>query len=162
MTPDDSLSRLLRRLPRHRADDAFVGRVLDRLDEAPSHHPVARRWAARPSRLVPLAAGLALAVVVAALWVASLGQGSLEPAEIDRLAAERSEIEAELEALRREADDTPVIYLGGDERVDLVLDLDHLARSGALPHRAMNDPARNDPAFGRGRATRADVRPATY
>jgi hypothetical protein len=125
--------------------------VLDRLDDPTADASAGRRWASRTPRLVPLAAGIALAVLVAVLWVALPG-GHLEPSEIDRLAAERSRIAAELEALRREADDTPVIYLGGDDQVDLVLDLDHLARSGVVPRRD-TDPRRSP---------RADVRPATY
>lgn len=159
MSPRDPLTRLLRELPRRRVDDAFVRRMLDRLDDdAPAGSSLGRRWATSIPRLAPLAAGFALAVVLATLWVASSGSsGRLEPSEVGRLAAERSQIENELEALRRQADDTPVIYLGGDERVDLVLDLDHLARSRATAGRA-TDP----PALGRSRSTRADVRPATY
>jgi hypothetical protein len=130
----DALREALRTLPRHRAGEGFTERVLDRVGE-PAR---ARRVWSAPLRL----AAAALVVAAGLLGVLAAGRilpgaGSPAPAEARRqtLEAERARLEAELAELRRlttelREDSAPVLYLGGDEEVDLVLDLGRLARDG--------------------------------
>lgn len=131
----DALREALRSLPRHRAGEGFTERVLDRLGEPARARP---GWSA-PLRLAAaalvVAAGL-LGVLAAGRMLSGTGP-SPAPTEARRqtLEAERARLEAELAELRRlttelREDSAPVLYLGGDEDVDLVLDLGRLARDG--------------------------------
>ncbi len=121
---DRRLETTLRELPRARAGDDFTARVLARLD-AP-----ARR---RPMPLARLAmAGLAAAAALAL----ALSAGPLRPGDgggrerrlradearrlLEELRREHRALASELETLAAEE---PVLYLGGDEEVDLVVDL---------------------------------------
>lgn len=126
----DPLREALRSLPRARPADDFTDRVVAGIagDHAGRRPPLTLRWAA--------AAALAIAGVVAALTLPPLA-GSGDPAaarerraRVEALEAERLRLAAELDEIRRLAADlrepAPVLYLGGDERVDLVLDLDRL------------------------------------
>ena len=106
---DQHLERLLRELPRERARQAFTPRVLARLDQAP---PVRVRWQPR------LAAAL-LAVSVIAGGVVRYERMEAERAA-KRARAEHGQIKRELEALPPAP---PVLYLGGNEDMDLVVDL---------------------------------------
>jgi hypothetical protein len=124
---DRRLETPLRELPRARAGADFTARVLARLDEPP------RR---RPPHPIPLGrlamAGLAAtAALVVALAAGPLRPGAGEGAQRRLRAAEARRL---LEELRREhralaseldalAEEEPVLYVGGDEEVDLVLDL---------------------------------------
>ena len=124
---DHRLGDLLRELPREQARPGFTARVLNRL-EAP-----ARR------RSIPrLALATALAVVL------TVATGFLIEARRDALASSRAEkalaeIRAEHARLEREVQDLSeqqpsVVYLGGNEDVDLVLDLGKVRGSeGATP-----------------------------
>jgi hypothetical protein len=130
----DPLAAALRALPRESAGEGFTARVLARLDRAPA-----------PGRRPPLA-------VAAAATLASLGLGALvwallssgqlagppyrpgpEPtrrARLEALETERARLAVELEEIRRlAAEPAPVLYLGGDDEVDLVLDLAGLAEA---------------------------------
>lgn len=119
---DQSLRRLLRGLPGERAREGFTGRVLASLHE--SGRPASRRW---QPRLAIAAAAVAATVVSAGL--VQLGvqlrmdrEEEMRQAEARRvlaeLRAEHERIERELRSLSE-----PRIYLGGDESVDLVVDL---------------------------------------
>lgn len=131
----DRLGDALRALPRHRPGDGFTGRVLRRLGEtaaagAPRRLPAVLRLAAAA---LLVGVGL-LGVLAAGRALPGAGPGPA-PAEARReaLEAERARLEAELDELRRlttelREDSAPVLYLGGDEEVDLVLDLGRLAR----------------------------------
>jgi hypothetical protein len=111
----------LRELPRERAGADFTARVLARLDEPP------------PRRRLPLAAiGVAAAAALGLALVAGPLRTGGERAESRREAAAEArrlleELQREHRALASELDalaaEPPVIYLGGDEEVDLVLDL---------------------------------------
>lgn len=124
---DDRLERTLRDLPRERAAEDFTARALARLD------------APRPSRArLPLATA---GVAVAAALTVALVAGRLGPADhgeagrrVTSRRADAAEARRMLEDLRREhralaseldalAADEPVLYLGSDEEVDLVVDL---------------------------------------
>jgi cell division protein FtsB len=123
---DHRLGDLLRELPREQARPGFTARVLHRLD------------APRRRRLIPR---LALATALTA--VLSVTAGLLIDARRDALAnarAERAlaEIRAEHARLKREirelSDPPSVVYLGGNEDVDLVLELGKVRGSeGATP-----------------------------
>jgi hypothetical protein len=116
---DHSVGPLLRELPRERAREGFTARVLARLD-APS--------AARPWRQLVFASA---AVVALSGAVASVGilqvhagrQEALRTAEarkvLRELRSEHDSLKQELQTLSQ----PPVVYLGGDEEVDLVVDL---------------------------------------
>lgn len=137
----DAIREALRSLPRARADDDFTERVLERIDGGRRlpRVPAAVRWAAAAT----LAAAVLFAVSVS--WPGAAGERSGERerrARIEALEAERLRLAAELEEIRRLAsslrEPAPVLYLGGDDDVDLVIDLDRLARerpagTGATP-----------------------------
>lgn len=118
---DHSLGPLLRELPRERAREGFTARVLARLD-APSE---LKPW--RHSlryRLVFATATLAAVVASAGILQVHAGrQEALRAAEARRmlreLRSEHDSLKQELQSLSR----PPVVYLGGDEEVDLVVDL---------------------------------------
>lgn len=115
----------LRALPREKPRAGFAERVLARLGEAPPRRPVpfAPGWTAWA------AASLALCAVAA--W-------SMHHAEVRRerrqqmafLRAEGEQLATELAELRAsvDSDGSEVIYLGGDEATDYVIDLSRLAR----------------------------------
>ena len=108
------MTELLRELPRERARSGFTARVLARLDEPQAP---ARRW---PARLAPVAlsASLVLAVIVGTVIRDQRREEALEA--VQALRAEHGRIERELQEL---SSAPPVYYLGGDEDVDLVMDL---------------------------------------
>lgn len=109
---EKQLIELLSDLPRTGASDGFTERTLARIDAAPRETSNARRFAA--------AAAIALAVLSGAI-------GHHEWRERQRAEALREEhrrIAAELQQLKEEASEyQPVVYLGGDEKADYVLDL---------------------------------------
>lgn len=145
----DPLGEALRSLPRHRAGEGFTERVLDRLGEPAelrartrAHTRVNRRlWGGLRLAAAGLLFAVGLVVALAAGRVLPGGGPTPAPAEAARqarresLEAERARLAAELAELRRltselAEESAPVLYLGGDEEVDLVLDLGRLARDG--------------------------------
>jgi hypothetical protein len=111
---DHRLTALLSELPREQARPGFTARVLERLDAAPRTTP---RWSFR----LALAAAATLAAVAI-----SAGILTREPREAGQARQALQELRAEhgrLEQELREISAPPVVYLGGDENVDLVLDL---------------------------------------
>ena len=112
---DHRLTELLRELSREQARPGFTARVLERLDAAPRKAP---RWS---FRLTLATAAATLAVVAISAGVLNReprGAGQARQA-LQELRAEHGRLEQEL----REISAPPVVYLGGDENVDLVLDL---------------------------------------
>jgi hypothetical protein len=120
---DQHLKRLLRELPREQARQGFTRRVLARLDSAPAPR-AGWRWPQRQ-----LAAAVTVAVV---LTGGAAGMAHYQRVEAQRAArqaraqqllrelrAEHGQIKRELEALPQ----PPVVYLGGNEDMDLVVDL---------------------------------------
>ena len=116
---DRELDRLLADLPRPTASPSFTRRVLSALEAPTPTRPGARRrW---------LLAGAAAALaIVALLWVPLRGRVAPPPAtEMGALREEHRLLMEELAALKaslRESE-APVLYLGGTESLDLVLDL---------------------------------------
>lgn len=127
---DHRLGDLLRELPREQARPGFTARLLHRLDTAPERRSIS--W-----RVPRLAVATALTVVLA------IAAGRLIDARRDALASARAEqalaeIRAEHARLEQEvqelSDQPSVVYLGGNEDVDLVLDLGKVRGSeGAKP-----------------------------
>jgi hypothetical protein len=135
---DQHLGRLLRELPREQARQGFTARVLarverlDRLNEATSPQP-RPRW---PPRLAAAAVALTVALTGAGHLHHSLME-AVRAARVERadqmlreLRAEHGRIKKEIEALP----ESPVIYLGGDEQTDLVIDMREVeSRDGVRP-----------------------------
>jgi hypothetical protein len=123
---DHRLGDLLRELPREQARPGFTARVLHRLD------------APRRRRLIPrlaLATALTVVLIVTAGVLIDARRDALANARAEQALAE---IRAEHARLRREVQDLSeppsVVYLGGNEDVDLVLDLGKVRGSeGATP-----------------------------
>jgi hypothetical protein len=116
---DQHLGQLLRELPREQARPGFTARVLARL-EAPPSPRMTWRWQPR------LAAAVAVAVALMSGLVYNSRLEAERAAKVARaqqilheLRAEHGRIKKELEALP----DAPVLYLGGDEKTDLVIDM---------------------------------------
>jgi hypothetical protein len=121
---EDPIGAALRNLPRERAGADFTARVLARLD-----HPFRRR----PRLALRLALGAAaLAAAVALPLAFDHSRPASRPdraARLEALLREQERLVAEVEALKLLSEGSaPVVYLGGDEETDLLLDLDRLAR----------------------------------
>jgi hypothetical protein len=116
---DEELQGLLRSLPRERASEGFTGRVMSRLGSAK-----------RPFYLQPRFAVAASLGLVVTAW---LGAGRWQDAHqkeqrrqrIEAIRTEVEQLERDIRLLRNLA---PVLYLGGDEEVDFVIDLRQLVR----------------------------------
>jgi hypothetical protein len=133
---DQNLGRLLRELPREKARPGFTTRVLARLDavsERRERRGLPRAWRPR------LAA--AFTVLVVASGAAGLVRYEQREAQraarvararqlLRELRAEHGQIKRELESLPA----PPVVYLGGNEDMDLVVDLRQVREeSGVRP-----------------------------
>ena len=126
---DHRLGDLLRELPSEHACPGFTARVLNRLD-VPEHAP-------RRSFRLALAGAMAIALAVSAGVLMDRQAGPREAIgtaqaqqALQELRAEHGRLEREL----RELSQPPVVYIGGNEDVDLVLDLEQVRESeGATP-----------------------------
>ncbi len=130
---DHSVGRLLRELPRETARPGFTQRVLARLDEPAKAIARPTRWRLRLAMSAMTAMAL-LVVVSAGVVRHEQSREAARAAEARRLLqeirAEHDRIEQELRTLS----EPPVIYVGGDERLDLVVDLDRIpAEDGPVP-----------------------------
>ncbi|MHB0972437.1 MAG: hypothetical protein ACYC7A_09670 [Thermoanaerobaculia bacterium] len=119
---DDRLRDVLAALPRDAASEGFTAATLERLR--------ARQARRRRFPLVA-AASLTLALAGGALAVRQIGE-IREAERLEQLRAERAAIAAELEELKRLTAEPPVVYLGGNDQVDVVLDVSQPA-SDAVP-----------------------------
>ncbi|MFY9825422.1 MAG: hypothetical protein WAM82_28865 [Thermoanaerobaculia bacterium] len=118
---DQRLGDLLRELPAEQARPGFTARVLERLDGEPRRAP-RRSFRLAPARPAILAAVLvALAVSAGALmdWRTRHREAVQARQTLQELRAEHGRLQQEL----REISTPPVVFLGGDEKVDYVLDL---------------------------------------
>lgn len=117
---DHRIGELLRELPRERARSGFTVRVLERLDAGEAGRP-ALHW--RPVAAFAAAALAAVAIPAGILMDRTADRKAIQAAEarqiLEEIRAEHSRLAAELEGLA----EPPVLYLGGDENVDFVLDL---------------------------------------
>lgn len=130
---DQHVGQLLRELPREQASNGFTARVLNRLDRPEDRAP-ARRTPAGLRWAVGTAAALLISAGVLLEWrhqrqTAALLQDATEARQLlDELRAEHKRFSRDLQSL-----DDPsvpeVIYLGGDETMDLVVDLERVRES---------------------------------
>ena len=126
---DHRLGDLLRDLPREQARPGFTARVLESLDAPRARRP-------RHTFRLALAGATAAAVLTAAGAGILMNRRaeSIQAAEAQRMLqeirAEHGRLAQELEELSQ----PPVVYIGGNEDVDLVLDLGKVRGSeGATP-----------------------------
>lgn len=120
---DHRIGDLLRELPRERARTGFTARVLQRLD-AGAGRPARRR---RPVTALAAAALAAIVISAGILADRAADRRAAEARQIlEQIRAEHGRLERELEKLS----EPPVIYLGGDENVDFVLDLRQVPEAG--------------------------------
>jgi hypothetical protein len=117
----------LRELPRETARLGFTARVLRRIEEP------GRRFSPR----LALAGALALTVMVAAGVRVETRRDAIETARAQQALQVLQDIRAEHGRLEREVQELSqpsVVYLGGNENVDLVLDLGKVrGTEGAKP-----------------------------
>lgn len=113
---DHNVGPLLRELPRESAREGFTAQVMANLDVAEP-----KVW--RQPRLVFAAAALAAVVASAGmLQIHSGRQEEIRAAEARRILRElRSEHDSLKQEIRSLSE--PVVYLGGNEEMDLVVDL---------------------------------------
>jgi hypothetical protein len=125
--PSDRLSTSLRSLDEPRASDGFTERVLEGLDQR-----LRRRARLRATALA--AASVALVTLVALGAVLRPRSADLARARADEIRREHTLLLEELEELKRSRDLTPaVLYLGGEDDYDLVLDLNPLLEEMTRP-----------------------------
>jgi hypothetical protein len=126
---DHRLGDLLRELPREQARPGFTARVLQRL-EAPE-----RRFRPHPVLAAAIAALLLVAVSAGVLIDRQAGsREAIKKAEARQILRELRAEHGRLERQFREMSQPPVVYIGGNEDVDLVLDLGKVrGTEGATP-----------------------------
>jgi hypothetical protein len=118
---DHRLGDLLRELPREHARPGFTARVLNRLD-APEDRRL--HWRPRMALAGAMAAVAAVAISAGVLMDRPAGsERSIETAEAQQILRELRAEHGRLEQELQEMSEPPVLYLGGNEDVDLVLDL---------------------------------------
>jgi hypothetical protein len=127
---DHRLGDLLRELPREQARPGFTARVLEHLD-APER-------ISRPRRTFrPMFAGATAAILLAVAVSTGVVMDRQAQSRKDEARRILQEIRAEhgrLEQEIQELTEPPVVYIGGNEDVDLVLDLGKVSGSeGATP-----------------------------
>lgn len=150
---DDVVSAALKSLPREQAGLGFTAGVRRRIEDAPPQIFPAG-WATR---------GIGLAM--AAMMLLALGfswrdwRQRQTTQHMQVLLVEKQALEVELEALRQlTAEARPVVYLGSDENVDLVLDLARFRRQGGFGSKL---PAARLPASGERPLPGPRVQPAS-
>jgi len=115
---NEQLDKLLRTLPRETASADLAQQVINRLEEPQT-----------PSRTRRLAFGLTLiAALLAAglsayLWLDARAEKAQIRQQIAALRSEHQLLQARLRELKQKRPERPVVYLGGDDQVDYVLDL---------------------------------------
>lgn len=138
---DGRLDRLLKELPRIPASPGFTGRVLSRLDQ-PASERRRGRWGLLWPRLALPAAALAVAFgAVAVTHQVRAERVRSEAAEVRQLLDEIRHEHGRLEDDLRELDHLaaePVLYLGGDDDFDLVVDLARVPEPSGAPVHASN------------------------
>lgn len=131
---------LLRELPREQARPGFTARVLERLDAAPratAPRATAPRFSFRLALATATAvlAAVAISAGVAGVMIRESREANQARQALQEIRAEHGRLEQEL----REMTEQPVVYLGGDENVDLVLDLGKVRNAEAVAPAAYRD-----------------------
>ena len=125
---DSRLEEALSRLPRERSSPEFTARVLAALDRPTVRpRPARAAWAAVVS--VVLIAGLGLGYGLQRQYAAERAYRQ----QVEELQHRYQQLLEEVTTVRQEvARPETRIYLGGDERLDLVLDLGQIEPTAAL------------------------------
>jgi hypothetical protein len=127
---DPEVLAALRDLPRETAGPGFTAAVLEK--SAPAREPAHAIGWSRPA--LALAASVVLLTVVAAGALERAHQKRELRGRVDALRTEHQELEQELAALKRLSTQEPsVVYLGGDDQVDVVLSIDPAAPIKSAP-----------------------------
>jgi hypothetical protein len=143
------LTESLGRLPRYQASADFADTVMLRLEDRSARGffgSSALRWV--------MATVIALAI---GIWVSTTVRDHQREQlaykrKVDAIRSQYQQIQTDVRSLRREAATSPtVVYLGGNERFDLVLDLADLAAYESAARRAQTRVPRN-----------AQAQPASY
>ncbi len=117
-------------LPREQVSPGFTAAVLERVG-ALQEPPADLGWS---RSTLMLAASLVLVTVVTAGVLERAHQKQELRGRVDALKSEHELLQHELEALRRDSAAEPaVVYLGGDDNVDVVLTLDPQGQSQRAP-----------------------------
>ena len=144
---DQKITRILRDLPREEASPYFTAGVLRRIKSEARPAP----W-----RRLALAASAAAVLLVSLVGVRGVLEGRREMARtvVERQAAlERLELletrkqalEEEIRSLRRMAQEAQgVVYLGSTPNLDVVVDLNRLARRSHAPARFVKSPIQGE------------------
>ncbi|MDH3283207.1 MAG: hypothetical protein OEQ13_00560 [Acidobacteriota bacterium] len=129
----DWLDRAVRELPREKASPDFTRKVMERVRHEDARRPVVTRRV-----LLAAAAAIVIALTVPTALklfagrggaVASGDPGAERRASIEELLREQQRLASDLASVRDSMEkDSSTIYLGGDDSVDLVLDLGQVAR----------------------------------
>ncbi len=130
---EERITRLLGSLPREEPSPHFTAAVLRRLEASAAAPRRPRlRWAVAACAAVLLAAGV--------FGVHRSGERARDRqrqealVRLEALEAEKRALESELSDLRRLARDArPVVYLGSTPKLDMVVDLNRLARRSRAP-----------------------------
>lgn len=118
---NDRFDDLIRNAPRTAASEGFTTRVMSRVTaQRPSRTP--RAW--RP-------AFAAAALVVVSLLSGVAFEKHREAERLEAIRAEARQLEAELEALKKQSAEASEVYLGGDGNREYVLDLRALTAPSA-------------------------------
>ena len=140
---DETLRRALQALPRSEADAGFTRQVMARLPEQSPSNRLAPRFYWGLAAVAVVTALIAAVAVPSFLRSGGPTSSSLQASRnelvqpvtdpeddrLQRLLTERQAIVLELQRFRRESESgRPVLYLGGDESVDFVVDLAEVAR----------------------------------
>jgi hypothetical protein len=131
---DQQLGRLLRELPEEKARPGFTARVLARLDE-PERQSIAwwprLAWAGIPTML--LVVGISIGLLNNRPDALSPDRAAEARQILDELRAEQERLEQDFQVLRG-SEQEGVVYLGGNEEIDLVVDMSNVPEgNGTVP-----------------------------
>ncbi len=115
--------------PRDRAGAGFTRQVMERITRSDANR---RSGVSTWTRLALATTVAAVALLAFGLWQAGRQrQTARDELLLEELRAEHAAITHELKELKSDPSQLPVVYLGGTERVNLVLDLERLQRGRA-------------------------------
>jgi len=136
---DQQLREILKSTPRTRAPEGFTRQTILRLADK---QPKGRTW----RRLALVAAACALLVglaVPAGLELSRRADQAQARDELERLRDDHDKLQRQLAALRASQEKEPeLLYLGGTDSADYVVDLRQLARPPVEAQGARPDPSR--------------------
>jgi len=121
---DQQLREVLRSLPRQDAPEGFTRATVQRLG---ARGPRGRTWR-RLALVAAVCAGLIGLGVPLALSLSERAGREQVRDELERLKQDHDALEAQLAALRASEKEPELLYLGGTDSADYVLDLRQLAR----------------------------------